>query len=360
MKGFLQRRRRRNAAQDLLRHARHVRHMREDVLDPQVVRDLHDAEDRVHRQLRAAPVAMESDMEDLHAQVEAISPVRSHPGLRENLEVVVVAFAVAMCFRAYIVQPFKIPTGSMQPTLNGITYTNDYRPGITHRLPLKLVRVALFGEWYTERRAPASGTVTMHSDHDSTFLVVGGHRVKCDTGMRFFVKPGAYVERGDVLASGIRRTGDHLFVDKIAWNFRSPRRGEVMVFRTDDIKELDEKKTHYIKRMVGMPGEVIAIDPPRLLIDGRAVHSPESIVRIQEVRDGYSGYQLPKRIQASAIAGPGVPHQIGADAYFACGDNTHNSFDSRYWGDVPSRNLVGPAVFVYWPFRDHWGWIRNR
>ncbi len=44
--------------------------------------------------------------------------------------------------------------------------------------------------------------------------------------------------------------------------------------------------------------------------------------------------------------------------YFAMGDNSYNSFDSRYWGPVPEPNLVGRGLFVYWPFTWHWGLIR--
>ena len=49
-----------------------------------------------------------------------------------------------------------------------------------------------------------------------------------------------------------------------------------------------------------------------------------------------------------------VPRQT----YFAMGGNSENSFDSRYWGPVPERNLVGRGLFVYWPFVPHWGLIR--
>jgi signal peptidase I len=44
--------------------------------------------------------------------------------------------------------------------------------------------------------------------------------------------------------------------------------------------------------------------------------------------------------------------------YFAMGDNSYNSFDSRWWGPVPEENLVGRGLFVYWPFNWHWGLIR--
>ena len=46
------------------------------------------------------------------------------------------------------------------------------------------------------------------------------------------------------------------------------------------------------------------------------------------------------------------------NGYFALGDNSYNSYDSRYWGPVPDENLVGRGLFVYWPFYPHWGLIR--
>jgi signal peptidase I len=49
---------------------------------------------------------------------------------------------------------------------------------------------------------------------------------------------------------------------------------------------------------------------------------------------------------------------VPAKAYFALGDNSYNSYDSRWWGQVPEENLVGRGLFVYWPFIPHWGLIR--
>ena len=49
---------------------------------------------------------------------------------------------------------------------------------------------------------------------------------------------------------------------------------------------------------------------------------------------------------------------LGAREYLGMGDNTMNSYDGRYWGAVPQKNLVGPALFVYWPYYDRWGLIR--
>jgi len=58
------------------------------------------------------------------------------------------------------------------------------------------------------------------------------------------------------------------------------------------------------------------------------------------------------------MSDPTKTFQIPEHTYFAMGDNSYNSSDSRYWGPVPERNLVGRGLFVYWPFIPHWGFIR--
>ena len=58
------------------------------------------------------------------------------------------------------------------------------------------------------------------------------------------------------------------------------------------------------------------------------------------------------------LAQPDRSFTVPRDGYFALGDNSYNSYDSRYWGAVPDANLVGRGLFVYWPFNRHWGLIR--
>ena len=70
--------------------------------------------------------------------------------------------------------------------------------------------------------------------------------------------------------------------------------------------------------------------------------------------NGYRGY-APGR---DYLADPEKPFAVPEQHYFAMGDNSFNSFDSRYWGPVPDENLVGRGLFVYWPFNSHWGLIR--
>ena len=58
------------------------------------------------------------------------------------------------------------------------------------------------------------------------------------------------------------------------------------------------------------------------------------------------------------LATPQQTYTVPPHGYFAMGDNSYNSYDSRYWGPVPEENLVGRGLLVYWPFYQHWGLIR--
>ena len=58
------------------------------------------------------------------------------------------------------------------------------------------------------------------------------------------------------------------------------------------------------------------------------------------------------------LADPNQTFIVPQRHYFAMGDNSYNSYDSRYWGPVPEENLVGRGLLVYWPFNRHWGLIR--
>jgi signal peptidase I len=73
-----------------------------------------------------------------------------------------------------------------------------------------------------------------------------------------------------------------------------------------------------------------------------------------EAKPPYHGYTA----QGSYIADPTKPFTVPQHSYFAMGDNSAHSSDSRYWGPVPEPNLVGRGLFVYWPFTWHWGIIR--
>jgi signal peptidase I len=343
----------------LLREAQRVLNLREDISEARVLRNLDEARRKVSRILKARDwPAMEDAGRELEDIIRRMCPPRSYSGIRENFEIILVAVAVAMAFRTYFIQPFKIPTSSMAPTLNGIHFVAKDRPGITDRLPSNLVKWLVWGEWYVEVRAKTSGQVRIESTPEGRIMLINGIYHPVNKEMADHVATGDDVVFGQLLASGIRVTGDHIFVDKVSWNFRMPARGEIMVFKTAGINHLQIKTNeHYVKRMVGLPCEFLSIKPPNILINGQKATDSRWVNRVENHRDGYDGYQLGGRDYRVADYLARFTNNIvlGKDQYFACGDNQYNSLDSRYWGPVERKNLVGPAVFIYWPVSRHWG-----
>ena len=118
------------------------------------------------------------------------------------------------------------------------------------------------------------------------------------------------------------------FVD--IWNdgaelfpFHPPRRGDVIVFRFPQDPSRD-----FVKRVIALPGETIAMDRGRVIIDGEPLDEP-----YLEERDLSS---LP-------------PTLVPPRSYFVMGDNRDGSSDSRHWGMVPLENIVGKVLVRYWP-----------
>ena len=113
---------------------------------------------------------------------------------------------------------------------------------------------------------------------------------------------------------------------------------------------------YYIKRLAGLPGDTLRINPPLLYINGRPA-SGFGFQRVMKAQPPYRGYALGTG-QALYLKRPEQSFTLPSRAYFAMGDNSYYSFDSRYWGPVPEENLVGRGLLVYWPFNRHWGLIR--
>ena len=105
--------------------------------------------------------------------------------------------------------------------------------------------------------------------------------------------------------------------------------------------------------MAGLPGDQLRIDSPFLYINGKKAQR-YGFERVMSARPPYRGYAPGHEY----LAKPDQTYTVPRDGYFAMGDNSYNSFDSRYWGPVPVENLVGRGLFVYWPFFPHWGLIR--
>lgn len=167
--------------------------------------------------------------------------------IREWTEGIIIAFIIAMGIRTFIVQAFRIPTGSMHPTL---------------------------------------------------------------------------------------KVSDRILVNKFSYGQRSflkfePKRGDIIVFVYPE-----NPKKDYIKRLIALGGERVLIKNGEIYINGKRLEAPTNITSRYYYSTGYFGNQ-------EVIVPEGN--------FFVLGDNSANSKDSRYWGFVPKKNLIGHAFFIYWP-----------
>jgi len=182
---------------------------------------------------------------------------RKKSALREWIESIIIALILALVIRTFIVQAFKIPSGSMRPTLveGDIILVNKFLYGA--KIP------------FTDLRLP---------------------------------------------------------------KVRDPKRGDCIVFIYPE-----NPKKDFIKRLVGLPGEVVEIRRGTIFINGKPVlELPFSQFYYQNKGD---------------LAQEGQAIVVPEDNYFVLGDNSGSSQDSRFWGFVPKKNILGKAILIYWPIK---------
>ena len=126
--------------------------------------------------------------------------------------------------------------------------------------------------------------------------------------------------------------GDRIFVDKVTYRFHEPQRGDIVVFKYP----LDRKKD-FVKRLVGLSKDQVEIREGKLWINGEMMETPPFSEHYYYNRDDW---QFGKVGQAIKVPG---------DNFFVLGDNSAQSSDSRNWGFVPKKNMVGKAFFIWWP-----------
>ena len=351
----------------LLRHARKYLRYKRDLLDApaneEVVTGIKDLQQAL-RQRDSEKI--HSTAETLDRSLHRLTPITWESHWRENCEVILVAIVVAVGIRSYFLQPFKIPTGSMQPSLNGIIGHPT-----TARTPNFLQQIGEFivlGRNYIDVVSREDDQV-LQIEQRKFFFFFTFSRLICQQQQfliyappetlahDFNVFPGRTYHRGEIIARGSVDTGDQVFVDKCSYNFVKPHRGDVFVFRTKHIFGIREDpqagSPFYIKRLAGLPGDTLRIDPPLLYINGKIAQG-FGFARVMSTKPPYRGYALGR----DYLAQPKSSFTVPEHEYFALGDNSYNSYDSRYWGPVPDENLVGRGLFVYWPFDEHWGLIR--
>ena len=396
-------------AKELLKGAKKFLDYKRDLLKPERVAEIESRRTDLRAAIQSADKAKVNEAsKQLRAICENALPYEKPLNwLEENVEVMFVAIVIALGLRAYYLQPFRIPTGSMQPTLNGIVATPTpvgEWPGFPQRMIEKVLRgrsyVHVVNDQDRQLALTRDGRVDIRDTQfihffsrselrftDSKPLMLPApsnpaSQIGLGNAIQIASRNNGMLPKGTVLCEGTIDSGDLVLVNKFSYHFRKPKRGEVFVFDTVGIRGIHERSgdqaagSHYIKRLCGVPGDTLSIQSPNLLVDGKIAQEP-GIQRVIQGQGPYSinpgGYVLadPREAQQAKksisqyLATPDSTLPLALQAgpgmreYAALGDNTGNSLDSRYWGPVKEFNLVGPALFALWPFTTgHWGFIR--
>lgn len=412
-----------------------LQHQR-DILSPKAISEveaaLKDIRDAINAKTDKA--TLEQKMENLEKVADQWIKPYPNAVWRENVEVLLVALAVAMGIRTFFLQPFKIPTASMQPTLYGITSRNmlvetnyqrptgwgrvkDWLAGATY-LSFKADEDGTFGGvskplrflifnikqtiWFGGKPhnlwfVPDTGggmplQLNLPQTIEAIFMSLPATppdpREMSDLENRMALPRGTAFHKGDDVLKMKIISGDHLFIDRLSYNFHPPRRGDIVVFQTKGIPEEMRYSWHippdefYIKRLVGLGGETLSLkqdyiitdvpgpggmpmDVPagHLVVDGHPLSTatpgfaglysfsnpPPGAKEIKYQLNHYYGHGMLQLLE------PGRDFQVRPDYLFVMGDNTMNSLDSRYWGDFPAKEVIGRAFFVYWPLNERFG-----
>jgi signal peptidase I len=392
------------------KHVQKLLNHQKDILSPQAVEGLQ----RAIRDTDAV-IASNSDKTALEQQMESLEKTANkwlkpypNPGMRENFEVLLVALTVAMGIRTFFLQPFKIPTGSMQPTLFGVTSANLKEiPNFKRPTGWGAVREWFAGVSYIHKVAEADGDiksieppfgfrifnlwqtiVVTEATGERTYTILFPPDYGEQTlSQRAGIHQGQTVHKGEDIVNLRLRAGDHLFVDRVTYNFRPPQRGEIIVFETKGIPEEQRMQYRisgeqfYIKRLVGLGGETISLKQDHIITNVPTVmagvapvghlvaNGKELSASTPRFENLYAFEGIPPSVKAipyrenhyyghAMIEGlaEGHEYKIQPQHLFVMGDNTMNSLDSRFWGDFPRDYVIGKSFFVYWPITDRFGW----
>ena len=274
-------------SQELLNSTKSILEARKNDISPDIRNIFSERLDDLEKALELdEPAQIKSSYDSLKNLFDQNLSGFSKSKLRQNVEAIVIALCLALLIRTFIVQPFKIPSGSMIPTL-------------------------LIG------------------DHLLVNKFIYGTKIPF-TNIR--VLPVENINRGDVVV------------------FKFPGNDSV------------NKGLHYIKRAIGLPGDVIDIDGRDVIINGQ---------KVKQVYEGsYEYYEqgteistdkyidtlsenifdvIYKKSSINTTKGKtNFPITVPDDHIFVLGDNRDNSYDSRFWGFVPINNISGKAFLIHW------------
>ena len=395
----------RKEAAECLHNARKIHAYRHDIL-PEKDREI----------LENAIKRLESLLKDKTSPVEGLKRVQAEAEkimartggsfypktfLADNAEMLIFAAILAIGIRTFFLQPFKIPTNSMYPTYNGMTaevFMEDSAPN-----PLmRAFRFLTLGTSHFSLVAPEQGELSYSTERQvvpgrkwfvlptqkvrHTFYI-GQSPVEVDLPLDFDIRQvldpvlnngevsmarlsngarvlrtGLQVDKGETALSFDILTGDQLFVDRFSYHFLRPKVGDPIVFRTENLEHIgrEEQGKYYIKRAVAGPGDILQIDPPGLLLNGKEITGARAFEKNRNREAPYTGYVFVESSTNYALPFKDgrQPITIPEGHYFAMGDNSPNSADSRMWGFIPQTEIVGRARFIYYPFSHRWGIAR--
>ncbi|MBR7145964.1 MAG: signal peptidase I [Lentisphaeria bacterium] len=309
-----------------------------------------------------------------------------HSSMREILDILAVALMVAFGIRALFFQPFKIPTSSMQPTLYGIHFVDTEKAHKIDGVNKLFGKLGTAGNYalFASRKAllELKNPIQMGNElypakefifFDSTILPFADGSSAMLPGVPSKVADYAELYPGKQLAGkavdGYLSDGDHLFVNRLSLHFREPQRGDVMVFATENIigpggEKPSDSGDYYIKRLVGLPLDTLKIENDVLYVKPAGAEKfvpvyelAPNIKKLYSGKGGYQGHSNSIPGYSNFLRHSGEEYTVPADHYFMLGDNTRFSADSRVWGPVPRRNLIGRPAIIFWPFSRRWGTV---
>ena len=133
-------------------------------------------------------------------------------------------------------------------------------------------------------------------------------------------------------ASCLGRFSDRVIVNRLAFRFGSPKRGQIVVFkapRTAAKCAPGDGGSTFVKRLIGLPGELVSERDGFVFINGKPLNEPYVASTLRDHQTG--------------------SWRVSPGHYFFLGDDRVNSCDSRVWGSVPRSSLIGPVILRYWP-----------
>ena len=335
----------------------------------------------------------------------------------ENSEVIWVAMFAALVLRTFFFQPFRIPTCSMFPTFSGMLTRlhDDASPKVPFwQIPFRwiatgevnyrfvapcdgrvsiplfspdevmragsLIRykkekgVMFYSHWVKWIPAEERRIYTIYVDDEPVVIRVPGEFTDMDSLFRkkFFsqydktdlftafdlmekdpkkgvcLKTQTFVKRGQPFLNFDILEGDMVFVDRMTFHFRQPRVGESVVFKTEEIPQLGND-FYYIKRLVGRENDRLSIKDDCLYRNGKKITGHPAFDANNRKLGLYPGYLAKGCFESGGEA------VVKPQYLFVLGDNSPYSYDSRFWGQVPQKAVIGKAFFIMHPFTWRWG-----